>query len=273
LQARLPTAAGNHAGMANVRSQIQAGLIGAVMTAAAFAQEPAVEVRAVTPGTERLAANQSLYLSIAYAYPAPLRFQARGYWQGEPRARMVNNPAPAYPAGQGDAIVWLAGEAGVQIDEVRVRVTDAQWTLLREVSFPISIEWRAGAAEIPAAFWAAEMMAAQRDLPPVPTAAKRSPFGWLFSGLMLLLVPVAFVSVPGYPLLQVLALVKLRGSLRLLSALPLAFMLPVYAFCLYALTQGSNLWPLYAVFASPVALVITGIVFFIGLRRASRTPA
>ncbi len=273
MQARPRTAAGNNAGMTKVPSWVRAGWVGAVMTAAAFAQEPAVEVRAVTPEEERLAANQSLYLQLAYAWPAPLRFQARGYWQGEPRARMVNNPAPAYPAGQGDAVVWLAGEAGVQIDEVRVRVTDAQWNLLREVSFPCNVEWRAGAAEPAAEAWAAEMMAAQRNLPAVETAAKRSPLGWLFSGLMLLLVPVAFVAVPGYPLLQVLALVKLRGPLRLLSALPLAFMLPVYAFCLYALSQGSNLWPLYAVFASPVALVITGVVFFIGLRRSRRGPA
>jgi hypothetical protein len=69
-------------------------------------------------------------------------------------------------------------------------------------------------------------------------------------------------------LLQVYALWKLRGPARLLSALPLSFMLPIYGYCLYALTQGSNLWPLYAIFASPVALIITLVVVIVARRWA-----
>ncbi len=92
-------------------------------------------------------------------------------------------------------------------------------------------------------------------------------FEKIWFAFMTLLVPIAFLAVPGYPIMQLIAVIKLRGPARLLSCLPVCFMLPVYGFCLYALTQQSNLWPLSAIFASPVALAITLVVFIVARRR------
>ncbi|MCC6415180.1 MAG: hypothetical protein IT582_04650 [Opitutaceae bacterium] len=237
------------------------------LTSAACARTPAIEVRAISPEPGRLAAQQALYVRVAYDYSAPLRFQARGYHQGTQRKQLYMNTAPAYPAGQGEAIVWLSGGPGAQIDEVRIRVMDAKWHALLDVSIPCVAEWRSGAATAPTAPWAAQMMAAQDHLPPVDARTDESWLARLISTVLVWLVPVAFLSVPGYPILQIVAWLKLRGPWRLLSALPLSFMLPVYAFCLFALSRGSNLWPLFAIYASPLALLITGIILFIGLRR------
>ncbi len=136
-------------------------------------------------------------------------------------------------------------------------------------------EWHAGLPAVPDAPWVRELNDAtashyeqnQRDAPPPGVRDN------IMMGLGVVLVPLAFLSVLGYPVLLLIALIMLRGPLRLLSSLPLSFMLPVYAYCLYALAQKSNLWPMFAIFASPVALIITGVIFFIGLRRQKRAQA
>jgi hypothetical protein len=243
-------------------------LLAAGLLVTALAQTPpVVQVVAFTPEPgSQLAAGQTLYVRVAYESAQPLRLQARGFLGGANRDQMANNPSPVFPAGSGEAVVWLFGEAGARIDEVRVQVYDAKWGELFEVPAPVSAEWRAGVSAAPEAAWAAGLIAAQAKIPPpppVPATAKEK--GWDF--LLRLLVPLAFLSVPGWPLLQVYALWKLRGPRRLLSGLPLSFMLPVYAYCLYALQQGSNLWPLYAIFASPVALIITLAVVLVARRR------
>lgn len=235
----------------------------------AAAQLPSVEVRAVTPEpATRLAPQQALYLHLTYVHDQPLRFQARGHRDGQERDQMRMNTAPAYPAAaRGDAVVWLAGDPGARIDEIRVQVYDRDWNLLGVVPFPISAEWHAGLPEATTAAWAAELMAAQQALPAIPSSGSGRWFDHLMGLLAVILVPLGFLSVPGYPVLQVIALIRLRGPMRLLSALPLSFMLPVYGHALYALSQESNLWPIYMIFASPVALIITLIILVIGRRR------
>jgi hypothetical protein len=93
--------------------------------------------------------------------------------------------------------------------------------------------------------------------------------GKLWSVVVTLLLPLAFLSLPAYPLFQIYALWKMRGRARLFSALPLVFMLPIYAYSFVALSKGSNLWPLFAIFASPVALIIVIAVMVVARKRAA----
>jgi hypothetical protein len=247
------------------------------LVANAWAQTPpVVRIVAVSPDpADRLAGGQNLSVRVAYESDQPLRFQAAGYREGKKHESLAMNPSPVYPAGKGEAIVWVFGQPGARIDELRVRVGDAGWKPISEVAVPVQAAWRAGVPRAPEAPWVAELSAAQQRAvsqmmkqEPKPTTLEKIGFT-----LAAILVPVAFLSVPGYPLLQLFTLWKLRGPSRLLSALPLAFMLPVYAFCLYALTQDSNLWPLYAIFASPVAFVITLTVFLVARRKARSQSA
>ncbi len=243
------------------------------LVANAWAQTPpVVQIVAVSPEpADRLAGGQNLSVRVAYDSDQPLRFQAASYREGQKNGSLAMNPSPVYPAGKGEAIVWVFGQPGARIDELRVRVCDANWQQISEVPVPVQAAWRAGVPPAPEAPWVAELNATQQRA--VSQMMKQEPKPTTFLEkigftLTAILVPVAFLSVPGYPLLQLFTLWKLRGPSRLLSALPLTFMLPVYAFCLYALTQDSNLWPLYAIFASPVAFVITLTVFLVARRKA-----
>lgn len=237
---------------------------------------PVVRITGVTPEpANRLASGQNLYVRVAYESDQPLRFQAAGYYQGQKKNQLMMNASATYPAGKGEGLAWLFGEPGARIDEVRVVVYDGKWQSLTEVSVPVQAEWHAGVPEAADAPWARELSDAQQRAvnqamtePPVPSSLVEK----VWFALSAVFVPLAFLSVPGYPLLQLYAFWTLRGPARLLSALPLSFMLPVYAFCLYALSKDSNLWPLTAIFASPVALIITLAVVIVTRRKQKAGP-
>lgn len=242
-------------------------VLGVLLGSLAAATPPVVKVIAISPDpADKLAGGQNLSVRITYEADQPLRFQLRGYVQGKPHQNEGFNPSPVYPAGKGEAIVWLFAQAGARLDEVRVQVSDANWQRLSEVSVPVSAAWRAGVPHAPDAPWVQELNAAAQRIPQ-PAPPPQSFLQQVWVALAMVLVPVGFLCTPAYPLLQLYTLWKLRGPARLLSALPLAFMLPVYAYCAYALTQESNLWPLFAIFASPVAFLITLVVFIVARKR------
>jgi hypothetical protein len=227
------------------------------MSLLARASVPVVHATATSPESPAtLAPQQALYVRVDYHSDQPLRLQAAGYFHGIKHERFMMNASPAYPAGKGEALAWLAADPGVRIDEVRVLVYDRNWKLLTSVPYAIQAVWHAGIIAREPAVWAKTLSDEQQHT--VGQALKQSGqtgtgFGDTFGGW---LMPLFFLSVPGYPILQIYAFFRLRGPRRSLSALPLSFMLPTYAFCLYALSRDSNLWPLYAIFLSPIAILI-----------------
>ena len=56
-----------------------------------------------------------------------------------------------------------------------------------------------------------------------------------------------------YPLLQVVALWRLRDLLRRVAFIPAVLMVPVLGHAAYAYAQNSNLWPIFIIFLSPLA--------------------
>jgi hypothetical protein len=254
------------------RAVVTAVLAASLFAAMSGQTPPVVRIEAITPDpANRLAAGQNLSARVSYESDQPLRFQGAGFISETQRANLANNGSTAYPAGKGEAIVWVFGQPGARINELRVNVFDAKWRQILSVSAPVKAEWHAGIPPAPEAPWVLELNQAQQRLS--KEAAKNSGgslFTSLWSGALAFL---AVVAVPGYPLLQLLAWWKLRGPLRLLSSLPLAFMIPVYGICAYAYSQNGNLWPIYMLLASPVALVITGGFYLAGRRAMKRAPA
>lgn len=58
---------------------------------------------------------------------------------------------------------------------------------------------------------------------------------------------------PAYIVLQIMGLIVARfEGWRIPFALPLLFSVPIVAWCLYALTQESNLWPLPFILFAPL---------------------
>jgi len=77
------------------------------------------------------------------------------------------------------------------------------------------------------------------------------------------LLQLIFWAVPGYFVLQGLALWRLEGVWRLAGALPLLAALPLAGHALIALSAGSNLWPLLLIFFAPL-----GLLYLLGLLAA-----
>ncbi|MBX9588744.1 MAG: hypothetical protein K2X43_05525 [Hyphomonadaceae bacterium] len=69
---------------------------------------------------------------------------------------------------------------------------------------------------------------------------------WLIGELVML-------AVPAYVFLQGLMVVRYRGRWRLLSLVPLLFMVPIAVDAGLAFAAGSTMWPLLGIVASPVA--------------------
>lgn len=232
---------------------------------------PVVRVTGVTPDPGSvLASGQNLYARVTYESDRPLRLQAAGYLGSVKQSELATNPSPVFPAGSGEAVVWVFGQPGARIDELRAGVYDADWKPLFDVPVPAQAEWRLGVPEAAQAPWAAAMAAGQQRAVNEAMQAEPEPAsigGRLWHAFAMLLMPLAFLCTPGYPLLQLYAFWKLRGPVRLISATPLAFMLPIYGYSLHAFSQGSNLWPLYAVFVSPVAFAMTLAVVLVARKR------
>ena len=77
-----------------------------------------------------------------------------------------------------------------------------------------------------------------------------------------------WLCVPGYLLLQAYVLARPNGSARWTAWAPLVVMAPLFAYAAISLANGSNLWPLPILFASPLACL-----YLIVVALANPTPA
>ena len=72
----------------------------------------------------------------------------------------------------------------------------------------------------------------------------------------------------GYPILQVITVLKTAKWWRLIAVLPLIPMIYIIVETIKAYNQESNLWPIMYLFSAPVALVYLGI--FLAIHKAVR---
>src|SRR5690606_12520398 len=87
------------------------------------------------------------------------------------------------------------------------------------------------------------------DNPPAP-----DPLGYAF-------VSFIFLAVPGYFILQAIAIVTQRGRWRWAALAPLLIMAPAALHAVFALSGGSNLWPLVFIFAAPFGVLYLALLF------------
>jgi hypothetical protein len=79
-----------------------------------------------------------------------------------------------------------------------------------------------------------------------------------------------WLAVPLYVVLQAVALA--RPESRLAATVPLAVMVPLFAYTGVALARGSNLWPLPLLFASPAAALLLATVLLLTRRGGMPQP-
>ena len=218
-----------------------------------------VRVSAADPASGgRLSVRDTFYLKLSYRSTVPLRFQAEGY-MGETKVegKVMYNPAPVYPAGEHDAVVWISYVEPARIDEIRVAVFGADWKRVRSLSYPVAAEWIQGGAKRGRPAWAAQLSDRQQAIAS-DAMAKAAEGDNVMQGYW---ITLAAASIPGYFCLQLFMLFRYSGGWRLLAGLPLVGMIPLALYTLAALAMGSNLWPLMMLFLTPPAfLYLVGLL-------------
>jgi hypothetical protein len=89
-------------------------------------------------------------------------------------------------------------------------------------------------------------------------------FASIAASLVMIFMGLAPVA---YPILQIIALRKSTGRLRFVAGVPIFVMVPVIWVTIQAFRADSNLWPLFLIFASPVACVWSIVCLAIATRR------
>jgi hypothetical protein len=212
------------------------------------ASAPEVRIVGSSPSLPaRLGRNEPVYLRLAYGSASAIRVQARGFLQGADLTDGVRyNPSPAYPAGDGEAMVWLSYSDPTRIDQIRVEIYDADWKTLKVLALPADITWSIAAA--PARSrpeWVERLNAGQQNPAGDVGSGTAAGFADWLTGLLL------GVGIPGYFVLQIVLAIRYSGGWRVAALAPLAIMLPAMAHAAFALSMQSNLWPLLVVLSAP----------------------
>jgi hypothetical protein len=212
--------------------------------------------------TVTLGSGQTFYMRIAYSTDTPVRIWARPYFNG----REVNagtNPSQVH-ANEGEALAWFffLGEAGQQVDEIRLSAGDGSTTDTREIArLPVSIAAGTGPAPAtPEPAWLVRLKSEEERLRRAdyerrmsePSSAGDQAF---FAGFMLAALALGIGGV----VLPILAIRRWRGGWRLAAAVPAAWV----GFVVLRIAAGTaldptshNLWPFEILYASVVSLAL-----------------
>lgn len=220
-----------------------------------------------------LGGGRPFYLRIEYTSDIPVRFQAEGLRAGEVVEQGASyNPAPAYPAGGGEAIAWLAFRGDTAIDAIRVTAYDERWNEVASERLARDARWSgASRGARQTAAWAQKLSDEQQQM---TSAAMEAASDTGAGGD--LIVTLMGASIPAYLLLQAFLLLRLRGGWRKAAMLPLAGMIPLALFTIAGAIAGAGLWPLMMLFLTPVAvgyLVVLWVAWFVAARTDARAVA
>lgn len=209
----------------------------------------------------------TLYIEVAYSSAQPVRLQARAYAGGRSLDQgQAMNASVLHPAGSGSALVWVSyGEPAV-IDEIRITAYDDRWQPMAELPVVTRTQWLAKPADRRAdpPQWVSALIVSEKRI-----AAETPPSaGGAAAGIVTAFVGMfIFAAVPGYFVIQAVALVVLRGRWRMAASAPLAVMVPATLHAFWALAAGSNLWPILVIFAAPLGFIYLSGLFGLRLLR------
>ena len=227
------------------------------------------------PAGAVLAEREQLYVRLAYTSRGPVRFDVEGWLDGRAVRAAATSIQPEYPAGDGETLVWLAYRDPTRVDELRVRMYDAESLVVAEAIVPVQAEWRRGTADSRRvrAEWVGRLNERQQQLGRAARARAAAEAGDTGDSAVNALLGIMMLSVVGYPLLQFQVYRTWRGRWRIAGLLPLVGAAPVLIITALSLAAGSNLWPLLLLFTFPVGLLyLTGLAAAHALAGRRRSP-
>jgi len=87
-----------------------------------------------------------------------------------------------------------------------------------------------------------------------------------------MLLDLLWLSVLAYVVVQIIVLRRSSGFGRVAAALPLLVMIPVFVLTVVNLALGKNLWPIFLLLASPLALLYVVVVALVMPSAAKPSP-
>ena len=191
-----------------------------------------------SPGLSgQLAVGGQILIRLTYQSNVPVRFRPEAYAAAQKvTAGASHNIAPPYPAGKGEALVWMSFEHPTTIDEIRIGAFDDRWKPLASISTPVRLAWSEHAPHQPMPSWAARLNREQQDIGRQRSRDESEQYARQGSVSM----GVAAISILGYALLQVLLPILFSGAWRLAALAPLLGTVPLAVHAALALNAGSK---------------------------------
>jgi len=220
-----------------------------------------LSVARTDPGLkDTLSSGETMYMSVAYSSAQPIRLQARANRYGKPVDKgQVMNQTVLYPAGKGRALVSVTFRNAAEIDQIEITATNDNGEIVSQKTVSASLTWiSTSASAFPDPQWVSDMRRVERKLAADYDAS--SPSAFLDTVLKALGILV-FAAVPGYILLQAVALARFDGRWRLAAMAPLLVMGAAAIHAGIALSEGSSIWPIVVVTAAPFAVLYLGGLF------------
>jgi hypothetical protein len=213
------------------------------------------------PVGSRLQRGEAFYARVQYQTDREIHIWGRAV--GAERTPGKSHPSPVYGPGNGEALIWFTLEVPGTVDVMRIEaVPRGGEAAVAELEYAVKLRWESNAPKLPRAAWVDPMVVElqQRVQEHVLSSAGT---GWnVFATLLI-------ACTPAYLALQGFAFWRMRGRYGLAFWLPVGFMALVYLVALLGALAGSNLAPIWVVFASPLALIYVIVLLIRDFRRTS----
>jgi hypothetical protein len=242
---------------------LRAALVFVAMAGPAFAQAPVhlYLVDTDPPVGSRLSRGEAFYARVQYQTDREIHIWGRG--QGVEHTAGKSHPSPVYGPGSGEALIWFTLDVPGTVDVMRIQaVPRGREAAVAQLEYTVKLRWEDNAPKLPRAAWVDPMLVdlQQRVQEHVVSSAGT---GW--NALATLL----FACTPAYLLAQGFAFWRMRGRYGRAFWLPVGAMALVYLVALIGAMAGSNLAPIWVVFASPLALIYVIVLLTFDFRRTS----
>lgn len=199
------------------------------------------------PASSQLKRGEAFYARVLYETDREIRIWGRA--KGADKMPGKSHPSPVYGPGSGEALIWFSLDVPGAVEVLRIQAIprDSE-AAVAELEFPVKLRWEDDAPRLPRAVWVDPMLADQQQLVQEHVLSAAGT-GWNVFAMLL------FACTPAYLALQAFAFWRMRGRYTLAFWLPVGAMALVYLLALLGAMAGSNLAPIWVVFASPLALM------------------
>jgi len=249
-----------------MRAAIALLMLSSVLTHGAALGEVRLQVLETFPASPATLGHwEHYYLRIGYVSDQPIRVLVDPLQGGAPVPGMSGG-APVNAAGSGETLYWISYTKPARVDRLVVYAQDEKWRgRLARLELPVQLAWTGEKSAAPQALpdWVQRMSTEREARDKLASEARiNAPVGWGWT----LAVSAMGWSIPAYFILQIVLLWRWRGGWRLAAALPALPMAGFLAHAVYAYLRGSNLFPVFLLFLSPVALAY--LLALLGVRKA-----